>query len=258
VKNLFRIPYLKFWGIGVFIAIWWLIKKSFLLENVYLPFPSETFAKVAELFFSGGLLTDLIATLNQFFSGFLMACSLGIPLGLALGYFKRGYALFEIIIDFFRSIPVTALFPLFILFFGIRSTTITAMVFFACFFVILINSIYGVIYTNVTYFQVLNSLKATVFQKFTEVIFYEALPFLLVGLRVGISFGLIVVIVSEMFIGSQYGIGSRVYRAHETYLITDVYALTMIIGLIGYIMNKFILMVENKFVHWKDRKERIN
>ncbi|RYU89460.1 ABC transporter permease [Mucilaginibacter terrigena] len=204
-----------------------------------------------ELFITGSILADISSTLKQFGVGFGIAAIFGIPLGLILGFSKRGYAAFEIVLDFFRSIPVTALFPLFILFFGIGSSTIIAMVTVACFFVILINSAYGVIYVNKTYLVVMDSLKSTWFQKFTEVIFYEALPFLFIGLRVAVSFGLIVVVVSEMFIGSEFGLGSRVYKAYETYLITEVYALTIIIGLLGYFLNKIILILEKKVVHWK-------
>ena len=66
------------------------------------------------------------------------------------------------------------------------------------------------------------------------------------------------VIVSEMFIGSRYGLGSRVYKAHETYLITDVYALTIIIGLIGYFLNRLIILLERKWIHWKGHPKTLN
>lgn len=251
VKGLQSAASLKLWGVAIVIAMWWGIKELFFGNNNFLPSPAETFIKVGELFYSGNVLVDIYSTLQQFILGFGIASLLGIPLGLGLGFSRKGYATFEIVLDFFRSIPVTALFPLFILFFGIGNTTIVAMVTTACFFVILINSAYGVIYLNRTYLVVMDSFKATWFQKFTEVILYEALPFLFIGLRVAVSFGLIVVIVSEMFIGNQYGLGSRVYKAHETYLITDVYALTLIIGFLGYLLNKVFLMAERKIIHWK-------
>lgn len=258
VKKTLKYSFLKFWGVIVFITIWWLIKIFFFPNNNYLPTPYETFKRSFTLFYNDRLTTDLIATLRQFFMGFTLATIFAIPAGLLLGYFKKSYRTFEIIIDFFRSIPVTALFPMFILFFGIGNTTITAMITVSCFWVILINTAYGVIYVNNTYLEVMNSLRATTWQKFSEVILYEALPFLFIGLRVAISFGLIVVIVSEMFIGSEYGLGSRVYKAHETYLITDVYALTMIIGLLGYFFNKAILIMERKLIHWKGQTENVS
>lgn len=253
INKLFGAKYLKYWGVILFIGFWWLVKVLFLSTVFYLPSPIETFSRIAEFFLSGEIYTDIFATLTQFASGYFLAMIFGVPIGLLIGYFPRGYAATEVLLDFFRSIPVTALFPLFILFFGISTTTITAMVTAACFFVIVLNSAYGVVYVNKTYLTVIKTLGANWYQTFREVIFYEALPFLFVGLRVSVSFGLIVVVVSEMFIGRRYGLGARVYKAHETYLITDVYALTIIIGLIGYILNKLLLLLEKHLIHWKNR-----
>lgn len=254
VKGIFNKGFLKLWGVIIVIVLWWLAKVLFFRGTDFLPSPFEAFAKIGDLFLNGRLQVDADATLRKFGLGFGLAVFLGVPAGLVLGFWQKGYETFEIVIDFFRSIPVTALFPLFILFWGIGNTTIVAMVTVACFFVILINSAYGVIYVNRTYLTVMDSLKATLLQKFTNVIFYEALPFLFVGIRVAVSFGLIVVIVSEMFIGSQYGLGSRIYEAYESSLITDVYALTIVIGVLGYLLNKIFLVLEKKIVHWKGGK----
>jgi ABC-type nitrate/sulfonate/bicarbonate transport system permease component len=253
-RKIFSIEYLKYWGVLLLFGIWWLGKIAFFSGNYYLPGPTETIHRIGEFFVKGEIYQDIFETLKRFAAGFSLAVIFGIPTGFLLGYSQKGYATFEIILDFFRSIPVTALFPLFILFYGISEATITAMVAVACFFVIVLNSAYGVLYVNRTYLTVIKTLGASRFQTFREVIFYESLPFLFVGLRVAVSFGLIVVVVSEMFIGRKYGLGSRVYNAHETYLITDVYALTIIIGLIGYVVNKSLILMEGHLVHWRNQE----
>jgi len=247
--------WLKYLGVIILIFLWWIVKITVLKNNSYLPLPFETFRRMFSLIFSGDLLPDILYTLRQFGVGYGLALLIGIPVGLLLGFYLKVYQMFEIVLDFFRSIPVTALFPLFILFFGISDKTITAMVSVACVFVIILNSAYGVIYVNKTHLKVMKVMEANWLQTFREVIVYEALPFLFVGLRVSVSFGLIVEVVSEMFIGSKYGLGQRVYQAHETYLITDVYALTIFIGLLGYFFNKIILLSEKKIIHWKERQD---
>ena len=255
VNRLFHIRFLKYWGILLFLGLWLLLKVLFFAQNQYLPYPHEAIWRMLQLLASGDLLPDFQSTAQTFLTGFGLAIAFGVPIGLWLGYSKRTYATFEVMLDFFRSIPVTALFPIFILFFGISLKTITAMVTVACLFVIILNSAYGVLYVNKTYLKVAKSLGATRWQTFSEVIFFEALPFLLVGLRVAVSFGLIVVVVSEMFIGTRFGLGSRVYIAHETYLITDVYALTILIGIIGYGLNQALLYFEKKTIHWKGHEK---
>lgn len=245
----------KYLGVIILVFVWWFVKVTVLKNNSYLPLPFATFGRMFSLLFSGDLLQDIWYTLKQFGIGYSLALLIGVPVGLLLGFYFKVYQVFEIVLDFFRSIPVTALFPLFILFFGISDKTITAMVTVACVFVIILNSAYGVIYVNKTHLKVMKVMEATSLQTFREVLIYEALPFLFVGFRVSVSFGLIVEVVSEMFIGSKYGLGERVYQAHETYLITDVYALTIFIGLIGYFFNKIILLAEKKIIHWKEKPD---
>ncbi len=247
--------HLKYLGVLFLILFWWIVKASILKDNAYLPSPLETFKRLVTLIASGDIIPDILYTLRQFIIGYGLALIIGIPIGLLLGFFTKAYTTFEIILDFFRSIPVTALFPLFIIFFGISDVTITAMVTVACVFVLILNSAYGVMYVNKTHLKVMQTMGANWFQTFREVIVFEALPFLFVGFRVSVSFALIVVVVSEMFIGSKHGLGERVYQAHETYLIIDVYAITLFIGILGYFFNKMIILSEKKIIHWKDRQD---
>ncbi|HEV2479269.1 MAG TPA: ABC transporter permease [Puia sp.] len=247
------LPYV---GILMLGGLWHLVKLAFLRNNNYIPWPAETILRAYGLMVKDTAWKDMSYTLQRFIVGYAIAVAAGIPAGMLLGYFKKSYALLGVIVDFCRSIPVTALFPLFILFFGISSMTITAMVTTSCVFVILLNTAYGVIYVNENRLRMMRSLHAGWLQQFREVIFFEALPFIFVGLRISVSFALIVVVVVEMFIGTQYGLGSRIYKAYETFLVADVYALILIIGVLGYAVNKLILLAERRCIHWK-RQESI-
>jgi NitT/TauT family transport system permease protein len=238
-------------GILTFLLLWWFVKLFFFSESNYLSSPIETFTNLFDLLVNKNLLKDFSATFQKFAFGFLLAILIGIPLGIILGINKQIYKSVEVLLDFFRSIPVTTLFPLFILFYGISSKTIIAMVFIACVFVIILNTSYGVFYTKPSYISYLKSLKATKYQIFTNAILPSSLPFIFIGLRISVSFALIVVIVAEMFIGSNYGLGTRVYESYETYLITDVYSIILFVGIIGYLMNKLFAVLEKRIIHWK-------
>lgn len=231
--------------------MWGLLKSFVFSDSIFLSSPLETFKRLFELFGEGDLLNDFLATLNKFSIGFGLAVIVGIPVGVFLGLNEAVYKSVEILLDFFRSIPVTTLFPLFILFFGISAKTIIAMVAVSCVFVIILNTSYGVFYSKKSYSSYLKSIGASKFQIFVHAILPSSLPFIFVGLRTAISFALIVVIVAEMFIGSNYGLGMRVYEAHETYLISDVYALILFIGFIGFFLNKIFAVIEKRIIHWK-------
>lgn len=238
-------------GFSALILVWWLTKVLIFPDSIFLPSPEETFYTLFQLIANGALMADFVSTMKKFIIGYCIAILVGVPIGFFLGSFSKLYATFEVVLDFFRSIPVTTLFPLFILYFGIGQETIIAMVAAACIFVIILNTAYGVFYTkkeHVSYLKMLGSSKS---QTFFNVVFPSSLPFLFVGLRTSVSFALIVVIVAEMFIGANDGLGIRVYEAYETYLIPDVYAVIFFVGMIGFVFNKIFQILEKRIIHWK-------
>jgi NitT/TauT family transport system permease protein len=91
---------------------------------------------------------------------------------------------------------------------------------------------------------------ATGWQRFRYVVVWEALPQTLVGMRISVSLALIVVIVSEMFIGGQKGLGERVFEAYSSNLTTDLYAVLIVTGLLGFAMNRLFLLIETRLVFW--------
>src|SRR5207237_1613716 len=122
---------------------------------------------------------------------------LGVPLGVLIGYFTRVYETFEVPLDFFRSLPVTTLYPLFVLFFGIGQSSKIAMVVAACIFVITLNTAYGVMQRKAVRSQVAILFGASRWQLLSEIVFWEALPQTIIGLRIALSYALIVEIVWE-------------------------------------------------------------
>jgi len=79
----------------------------------------------------------------------------------------------------------------------------------------------------------------------------DALPGIMIGFRTGISLALIVVIVSEMFLGTKQGLGQVIYNSSLLYETPKMYAAIFYTGAIGYGLNKFFVVFERKVVHWK-------
>jgi NitT/TauT family transport system permease protein len=96
-------------------------------------------------------------------------------------------------------------------------------------------------------------MKVKGFELFRKVIFSEALPQIFSGLRVAISLSLIIVIVTEMFIGTNAGLGKRIIDAQLVYQTASMYAAILMTGLIGFVLNKAMMALENKVVHWKGK-----
>lgn len=237
--------------VPLLILIAWQLVFSFgLLDSTLFASPLSTFKTLFRIITTGNIFPDFRDTIVRMFIGYGMAAVFGVLLGMIIGLYKPLYDSTEGIIDFFRSIPVTTLYPVFVLLFGIDHLSKIAMVFWSSFFVITLNTSYGVIQSAKTRRKVASLYGASSFQTFRWITFYDALPQTLIGFRVAISFALIVEILCEMFMGSEFGLGQRVTEAFTTYAIAELYALIIISGILGYTFNRFFIYLEKKLVPW--------
>lgn len=238
-------------GGSVIIFIWWYAFQNQEPGTYLIPSPLTTVEKLVSLFSTGVIFIDIYETLYRMLTGYFLAGAIGVGCGLLLGSFPFARKMFDGTIDFFRSIPVTALYPVFVLVFGIGGGSKIAMIFWASFFIICINTTYGVMQTNPIRRKMAQLYGANWFQVFSKVTFYDSLPNAMVGLRVAISYALIVSILTEMFMGSEYGIGSKISEAYNLYQIDAMFALILITGMLGYLVNIIFVGIEKKLVGWK-------
>lgn len=239
-----------FLGPILVICIWVLVSVFKLASPLFLPSFFETINTLLVLLRQGNVFLDIWATVYRTLTGFFVAGVLGVPLGLLVGNYLKLYKTFEVVIDFFRSLPGTALFPLFLLIFGIGDGSKIATAVFVSLWIILINSAYGVLYSSKLRQKVGFTLGANRFQVFRDIVVMDALPQVFVGLRTALSISLVVVVVSEMFIGAKLGLGQKIFDAYLTYETTKLYAILLITGLLGYTLNKIFVAFEKKMVHW--------
>lgn len=232
------------------LLIWYLISIFKLAPPLLVPSPNDALTRLYELLITGDLLPDIASSLWRWFVGFLIGCVVGIPVGMLIGRSRLVYQSSFFVLDFLRSLPVTALFPLFLLLFGIGDSSKIAMAFAATVFVVILNTAYGVMQARKTRIRAATVFGASKWQLFKWVIFFEALPQTMVGMRTSLSLALIVVIVSEMFIGTQNGLGQRVFDAYTKNLTEELYAILVIMGVLGYIFNRLFVMLEKKIVFW--------
>jgi ABC-type nitrate/sulfonate/bicarbonate transport system permease component len=241
---------LQWVGPLVIVLAWAIAHWLQLFTPTLLPGLFETLTHFARMIYTGNILRDFVESIVRMGIGYSIAVLIGIPAGILIGYFTSLYRAFEIPLDFFRSLPVTTLYPLFVLIFGIGHSSKIAMVVAACVFVIILNTAYGVMQRKQVRTQVALLFGADKFQLLREVLFWEALPQTLIGMRIALSYALIVEIVCEMFMGTQKGLGQRVFEAYNTYFIVELYAIILLVGLTGYIINKLFVFGESRAVHW--------
>lgn len=232
------------------LLIWWAAAAGEWISPKLLPDPFSTLATLGASLLDGSIFADLWGTLQRTLLSFVIAAALGVPIGVMLGSDVRVYRSVEFVIDFFRSTPATAMFPLFLLVFGIGEESKVAVAAFAAWLVIVFNVAYGVMNARPTRILAARVMGASRLRVFRDVMFFESLPQTLVGLRLGVSYALVVIIVAEMFIGSSNGMGRRIIDAQQIFDLRQMYASIIATGCLGYGMNVLFLAVERRFLKW--------
>ena len=233
-----------FWYVGIWVEI---------VDPVLLPSPAQAALAIWNGMIDGGLLTDFLRTVERTTYSIFIASVISIPLGIFLGSSERLYRSVEFIIDFFRSTPASAVFPLFLVIFGVGDETKILVASFGAALVILFNVSYGVMNARKTRLLAAKVMGASKVRILIDVMLLESMPQTFIGIRNGVSLALIIVIVAEMFIGSVDGLGYRIIDAQMLFEMPDMYAAIFVAGALGYGFNLLFLTIEQRFVHWSGK-----
>ena len=244
---------LPFVGPVALFIVWDLVVRAGLIKVILLPTPWATLGALVTGLAGGPLLLDFGVTLLRTLQAFLIAALVGVPLGVLLGSNERAYRSVEFLIDFFRSTPSSALIPLFLLIFGVSDINKVAIAAFGALLIVLFNSAYGVINARKQRVMAAKVMGASRWQIFKDVLIWESLQPTFVGLRSAVSMALVIVIVAEMFIGSENGLGHRIIDAQQVLNVKSMYAAILSAGALGYALNVLFLVLERKIVHWSGR-----
>ncbi len=244
---------LPFVGPGVLFIAWDLVVRFGFIKAILLPTPWATLGALATGLAGGPLLLDFGVTVMRTLEAFLIAAVVGVPLGVLLGSNEKAYRSVEFLIDFFRSTPSSALIPLFLLIFGVSDINKVAIAAFGALLIVVFNSAYGVINARKQRVMAAKVMGASRWQVFKDVLIWESLQPSFVGLRSAVSMALVIVIVAEMFIGSDTGLGHRIIDAQQVLNVKSMYAAILAAGALGYALNILFLVAERKIVHWSGR-----
>ena len=186
----------------------------------------------------------------EFTSGFLLAIILGVPLGLAAGWFVRlNYAL-DPWLNFFNALPRVALLPILVIMFGLGLQSKIAVVFLGAFFSVIIPTVQGVRTVDRRYLDVATSFKANKRLLFTSVVGLATVPFIVTGLRLGIARALIGVVTGELYAATN-GLGVMIRRASENRQGDRMLFGVLLFTIAGIIGVQLIRIVERRFQKWR-------
>ena len=244
---------LPFIGPVLLFLVWDLAVRLGFIKAILLPPPADTILALVNGLAGGPLLKDFAVTLWRTLQAFMIAGVVGVPLGVLLGSNEKAYRSVEFLIDFFRSTPSSALIPLFLMIFGVSDVNKVAIAAFGALLIVVFNSAYGVINARKQRVMAAKVMGASRWQVFKDVLVWESLQPSFVGLRSAVSMALVIVIVAEMFIGSDSGLGNRIINSQQVMNVRAMYASILAAGVMGYTLNVLFLLAERRIVHWSGR-----
>ena len=211
--------------------------------------PPTAVAKAAwELILSGELLHNLSASLKREFLAFLWSVT-AIPLGIAMGWWRRVNDQIDPIVEILRPIPPLAWIPLSILWFGVGDLQNQFIIFLGIFFPILLNTITGVRGVEPNLVRAARCLGADESAILWRVVLRAALPQIVTGVRIGLGVGWMALVAAEI-VGANSGLGFMINDA-RTLLRTDIVIVGMIaIGLVGLALDLMIRELSRRALPW--------
>jgi taurine transport system permease protein len=241
-------------SIAFFLFIWWLVTFMGWVKPLFVPAPMVIVSKFLSIWDTGftgtPFLEHVAISTARVFGAFLLACVVGIPLGLAMGMSPVMRGLFDPPIEFYRPIPPLAYLPLMIIWFGIGETSKILLIFLSVFAPVVLGARSGVKSSAIEQIHAAYSFGASRWQVLRYVIMPSAMPEILTAMRIGIGFGWTTLVAAEM-VASTKGLGYMVLSASQ-FLQTPVVIMGIfVIAAIAFAFDLLMRFIERRLVPWK-------
>lgn len=199
--------------------------------------------------FSGMLLTHLLASAGRVYGAFLLSVAVALPLGLLIGRIELVRGLVDPLLQLLRPIPVTAWLPLSMILFGLGPKSAFFLVALGAFFPVLLNTVFGVRSVDPRLFEAAQMLGVSRAQLFTKVVLPAALPGIFTGLRLGLGFAWVVIVVGEMT-GVSTGLGAMIMDARQLSRTEVVVCGMIVIGIAGVLSDQAVQALGRWLLGW--------
>ncbi|MEI3868658.1 ABC transporter permease [Microbacterium sp. CCNWLW134] len=236
-------------GIAGFLITWQLIPTLGILDARFFPPPTEVLARLATDVRDLEFWRNVGRTMTAWGIGLAIATVLAVILGTVIGLVPFLRKATHTTVEFLRPIPSVALIPLAILMFGIQLQAALVIIVFASFWQIFVQVLYGVADVDAVARDTAKSFGLPRAQRIRYLVLPTALPYLMTGLRLGATVALILAVTAEMTIGNP-GLGSAIVLAQSAGDYVRVYALVIVTGLLGLVVNLVFRLIERRSLAW--------
>lgn len=236
-------------GLMGFLAVWEAVPRLGLVKDDFFPPVSRVADALAAELADDAFWTALGDTLTGWALGLLIAVTAGILAGVVIAvvpYLREATAS---TIEFLRPIPSVALIPLAVLLFGTELQSVLLLVVYASFWQILIQTLYGVQDVDPVAEETARSYGLGPWARIRHVLWPTALPYVMTGVRLAAAVALILAVTAELVIGAP-GLGARIAVAQTSQAVPEMYALVVVTGVLGLLINVGARTVERRALAW--------
>ncbi len=235
----------------LFIFFFWeFVSRNQWVPPLFLPAPSAVLAEGWLMVKTGAIFPHLLASLIRILSGFLIACVLGIGVGILIGFFQIPEAVGNPILSAAFPIPKIAILPLLILWLGIGEAPKVAVIVLGVFFPMAINVYTGVKNVDPLLIKAAVSLGSNRARIIVKIIFPSILPMIFAGMKLGMGIALLLVVAAEM-VAADAGIGFMILNAADLMQTKRLMVGLVILSLLGIFFNWLFQKLEQIFVPWR-------
>jgi ABC-type nitrate/sulfonate/bicarbonate transport system permease component len=193
---------------------------------------------------------NLLPSLGRMLGGFAVASLAGIVIGVAIGRLPLLADLAEPIVHFGRAIPPATVVPVFLLIFKIGTPMEVVAIIFGVIWPVLVNSIDGARYVHPGHIETARAFRVPAVQRLLRIILPSAGPKIFAGLRLAMALAVVMMIISE-FVGSTDGIGLEMLTAQQNTDIPEMWAIILLLGLLGIVLNALLGLLEHRILVWQ-------
>jgi NitT/TauT family transport system permease protein len=193
---------------------------------------------------------NVLYSSRRVLQGFALAATLGIPLGLLIGWNRLVAQVVDATVQLLRPVPITAWLPFSIAVFGIYDTSALFLIGLGAFYPIVVNTTHGVRDTNLLLIRAARMLGARERTVLTRVVLPSAMPSIFTGLRLGVGVAWTAVIVAEM-IAVKSGLGYVLWDAYYVGRMDICVATMFSVGLLGFLSDRILLALSRLVLRWR-------
>lgn len=235
------------------LAIWETLARLDLIDTRLFSSPTMVIQSLIPLISSNELFKHTAISVWRIFVGFAVGAGSGVLLGLSMGLFPIVRAALEPMVAATFPIPKLAIMPLILLVFGLGETSKVVIIAIGVFYLVLINTMTGVLSVDRIYLDVAKSFKASPINFYRTVALPGSLPMIFAGFKLGMGTALLLIVAAELS-AARAGIGYMIWRAYDMFDIERMFVGLIVMSVLGYFFSYGLDLLEKIVIPWKSSK----